>query len=324
MKLVYRNTSIKPTETIFKESTTHYENHLRQPGYNKKLTYKPTNTKHQKHSKHKRKIIWFNPPFSKNVSTKIGKSFLNLLDLHFPRNHIYSSIFNRNKIKVSYSCMQNIKSVINNHNMKVLNNTTETEESCNCRNGNNVPLDGNCLTPSIIYEGHVTSNQLNYKQKVYIGIAETNFKHRFSNHIKSFNLEHYENGTELSKEYWSIKRNHFTPKFISRIISTFQYNQKKNVICVSMMIARTKSYVFTVIFPAVFPLEPTFWPAQFMFCIYGFQNRNWPAQSNGFIGEYCAEHLLWKQHENGTTFSFGYYYTVPFSLYVISFDGRLP
>ena len=35
------------TETIFKESTRHYENNLRQSGYNKKLSYKPTDTKHQ-------------------------------------------------------------------------------------------------------------------------------------------------------------------------------------------------------------------------------------------------------------------------------------
>ena len=33
------------------------------------------------------------------------------------------------------------------------------------------------------------------------------------------------------------------------------------------MIARTKSYVFTVIFLAVFSLESAFWPARFMFCI---------------------------------------------------------
>ena len=58
------------------------------------------------------------------------------------------------------------------------------------------------------------------------------------------------------------------------------------------MIARTKSYVFTVIFLAVFPLKPTFWPAQFMFCIYGFQNRNRAAESDGFIGEYCGEYFL--------------------------------
>ena len=67
-----RLSNLSSTETIFKESTTHYENNLRQSGYNKKLSlsYKPTDTKHQKHSKHKRKIIWFNPLFSKNVSIK--------------------------------------------------------------------------------------------------------------------------------------------------------------------------------------------------------------------------------------------------------------
>ena len=118
-----RLSNLSSTKTTFKESTTHNDNNLRQSGYNKKITYKPTDSNHQKDSKHKRKIIWFNPPFSKNVSTKIGKSFLSLLDLHFPKNHIYSSIFNRNKIKLSYSCMQNIKSIINNHNMNVLNNT---------------------------------------------------------------------------------------------------------------------------------------------------------------------------------------------------------
>ena len=84
--------------------------------------------------------------------------------------------------------------------MKVLNNTAETEESCNSKNKNSCPLDGKCLTPKIIYEAQITSNQFNYKQ------------HGFNNHTKSFSLEHYENDTELSKEYWTIKRNHFTPK----------------------------------------------------------------------------------------------------------------
>ena len=107
-----RLSNLSSTAIIFKESTKHYENNLRQSGYNKKLTYKPTDTNHQKDIKHKKKIIWFNLPFSKNVSIKIGKSFLSLLDLRVPKNHIYSSIFKRNKIKVSYSCMQNIKSAI--------------------------------------------------------------------------------------------------------------------------------------------------------------------------------------------------------------------
>ena len=100
--------------------------------------------------------------------------------------------------------------------MKVINNTTEIEERCNCRNKNNCPLDG--MMFNIIYEGLIISNQLNYKQKIYTGTAETDFKHKFNNHKKPFNLEHYENDTELSQEYWKIKHNHFTPEVTWRII----------------------------------------------------------------------------------------------------------
>ena len=114
--------------------------------------------------------------------------------------------------------------------MKVLNNTAEIEEGCNCRNRNNYPLDRKCLTPNIIYEAQITSNQPNNKQKVYIGAAKTDFKHRFNNHVKLFNLEHYKNDTELSKEYWTMKRNHFTPIVTWRIIrkrAPFNTTKKK-------------------------------------------------------------------------------------------------
>ena len=47
--------NLSSTEILFKESTKHYEDNLCQSGYNKKLTYKPTDTNHQKHSKHKKK-----------------------------------------------------------------------------------------------------------------------------------------------------------------------------------------------------------------------------------------------------------------------------
>ena len=60
----------------------------------------------------KRNIIWFNPPFSKNVATKIGTYFLKLIFKHFPRDHKFHKIFNRNNIKVSYNCMPNIKSAV--------------------------------------------------------------------------------------------------------------------------------------------------------------------------------------------------------------------
>ena len=120
--------------------------------------------------------------------------------------------------------------------MKVLNNTAEIQESSHCRNKNNCPLDGKCLTPNINYQAQITSNQLNYKQKIYIGTAETDFKHRFNNPTKSFNLEHYENDTELSKEYWEIKRNDFTPKVTWRIIkkcAPFNTTKRKCHLCLN-------------------------------------------------------------------------------------------
>ena len=63
-----------------------------------------------------RNITWFIPPFSKNVKTNVGKKFLNLLYNHFPSTNPLSKIFNRNSVKVSYSCMQNMRSVINKPN----------------------------------------------------------------------------------------------------------------------------------------------------------------------------------------------------------------
>ena len=39
----------------------------------------------------------------------ILRIFLHLLDKHFGRNHKYHKIFNRNNVKISYSCIDNIK-----------------------------------------------------------------------------------------------------------------------------------------------------------------------------------------------------------------------
>ena len=55
-----------------------YEEALKKSGYSYNLTYIPN--LHQVTNKNrKRNITWFNPPFSKNVSTNVGKRFLNLI-----------------------------------------------------------------------------------------------------------------------------------------------------------------------------------------------------------------------------------------------------
>ena len=47
-----------------------------------------------------------------NVETNIGKTFLKLIDKHFPKTNKFHKIFNKNNVKVSYSCLPNIAEMI--------------------------------------------------------------------------------------------------------------------------------------------------------------------------------------------------------------------
>ena len=148
-------------EQIFNESAPFYEDKLHQSGYQQKLKYNPVNTKPHSKRNHKRNIIWFNPPFNRNVSTKISKYFLNLLDKHFPRNHLLHKIFNRNSAKVNYSCIKNMKTIISNHNKNIFGKKPSIDtSSCNCRNKEDCSLNGQCQIGEVVYESTLTSNQI--------------------------------------------------------------------------------------------------------------------------------------------------------------------
>ena len=72
--------------------------------------------------------------------------------------------------------------------------------------------------PSWKYEATITCNERTCGENIYIGIAETTFKKRYSNHKRSFNLPAYKNDTELSKEFWKIKRRNSVPQIKWRIM----------------------------------------------------------------------------------------------------------
>ena len=171
----------------------------------------------------------YNPPFSKNVSTNIGHRFLALVDKHFPKDHKLHKIANRNTIKISYSCMNSTKRIIDNHNKRILTSSqandavttaaTEVNKTCNCRQKNACPLAGNCLQPCVIYQAAVTRKD-NNKKDTYIGLTENTFKTRYRNHTASFRHAKLRNSTELSKHIWTLKDN-CIDHFISwRILSS--------------------------------------------------------------------------------------------------------
>ena len=126
------------------------EDKLHQSGYQQKLKYNLVNTKIHNKRNHKRNIIWFNSSFSRNVLTKIGKCFLNLLDKRFPQNHRFHI--------VSYSCTKNMKTVTNNHNKSILGinssinyQLTIVKKAC--------PLNVQCQIAKIVYQDTLSINQ---------------------------------------------------------------------------------------------------------------------------------------------------------------------
>ena len=98
--------------------------------------------------------------------------------------------------------MSNMKTVINNHNKKVLNNATEdTTNGFNCRSKRQCPLDNQCLTPNVIYKASVTCDDV---EKSYIGLTEGPFKTRYLAHKSTFKHRKYEKSTQLSKYIWKL------------------------------------------------------------------------------------------------------------------------
>ena len=123
-------------EQIFKESIPICEEALKKSEFHEKFEYvREEVDKHGKEEKkrRKRKIIWFNPRYSKNVKSNVGKQFLKLVRRHFPKGHKLSKIFNKNTLKVSCSYMRNIRSILTSHNKEILAEN-EKQYECNCRN----------------------------------------------------------------------------------------------------------------------------------------------------------------------------------------------
>ena len=133
---------------------------------------------------------------------------------------VFAPVFNKNNVKVSYSCMPNMGSIINNNNKKILtNNNTTPQNGCNCRKKGQCPLDNNCLTTSVIYIANVTTDK-DDTRKNYIGLTEGTFKQRYTQHKLSFRNRKYANRTELAKHIWKLKDNNENYKISWSIISS--------------------------------------------------------------------------------------------------------
>ena len=141
-------------EEVFLNNIQPYWKALKKSSFRDELTYvepKIWEERNNEKRKRKRKIIWFNPPYSKNVKTNIGKIFFKLLHKHFPPSHSSHKTFNKKSVKTSYSCTRNMSSVTSAHNRSILN-PPKTSFGCNCWNRSMCTLQNKCLAPNIVYK----------------------------------------------------------------------------------------------------------------------------------------------------------------------------
>ena len=204
-----RLSSISSNEKRFLAAKPTYEKALRDSGYSPEFKYEPKIQNNTQKKTRKRKIIFFNPPYSKNVQTNVGAIFLKIIDKCFPKDNSLNKILNRNTVKISYKCTQNLQSIISAHNAKICKNNqnllNQTQPECKCKETPCV-LEEGCDTQNIVYQATVT--QENSKIDTYVGLTSTNFSTRYKNHVSSMNNKKHSNQTKLSAFIWELKDQH--------------------------------------------------------------------------------------------------------------------
>ena len=106
-------------------------------------------SKNQEEKKCKNKITWFKQLYQKNVLKIIGQAF--------PRQPCSTHNFKQKKVKTSCGCLKNINSVIFTNNKNILNRGTQLFK-CNCWNKESCTLNGECLTPHVVYRATVNED----------------------------------------------------------------------------------------------------------------------------------------------------------------------
>ncbi len=78
-----RINSLSCDRETFDNAAPLYNDALRRSNFETMLTYEEPSTNSTRRNR-QRKIIWYNPPYSRNVETNIQRNFLQLIDKHFP------------------------------------------------------------------------------------------------------------------------------------------------------------------------------------------------------------------------------------------------
>ena len=147
-------------------------------------------------------------------------------------------LFNRNNLKISYSCTRNMGTIIASHNSRIQHQNSQEDDNnrlCNCRVRANSPLNGHCLTKSVVYRGDISTNDP-VETRFYIGSCSSTYKDRYANHLKSFRHERYSKETTLSTYFWKLKASGKDPVVKWSILKrapSYHPSMKKCMLCLA-------------------------------------------------------------------------------------------
>lgn len=106
-----------------------------------------------------KETTWFNPLFNLGVKSHIVK----LLSTYFHNSSVFYKIFNRNTVKLSYSCTSNFVTTRKSQNARISKDSVlqsiVDSERCNCRDKNKYPLDGVCESEGFVYKAEVNDGK---------------------------------------------------------------------------------------------------------------------------------------------------------------------
>ena len=136
----HRISKLSANNQIFNDNAEYYNKALARAGYVEKIQFNNNNQsntinnssnsssndmvnnnqhpkkiicKYNKIKKYrKRKLIWYNPPYSKHSNINIPKIVFYALDKCFQVGHTYNTIFNRHTIKLSFSTVPKLANIL--------------------------------------------------------------------------------------------------------------------------------------------------------------------------------------------------------------------
>ena len=207
-----RISMLSSNQEIFNQESNIYNEGLRLAGYNDKISYIPpppppsaNDNNNNKSKRKKRNVIYFCPPWNDSLKTNLGKKFLSLIDKHFKKDTYLGKLFNRNTIKLSYSCTKNMKSIITGQNSKLTKpqaTQNQTQNNlCNCV-GFECPVNGECQKSELIYSCKVESQA---GSREYIGATKNTFKIRWNAHNSDARYISNRHNTSLANYIWTLK-----------------------------------------------------------------------------------------------------------------------